>query len=326
MSVRLDLAARAGAFEPGPHLSVLLIEPQQALDMASLGAGKIRVEHATMPDAWTWQARGLLAEPDAAGPADIAVVFLPRSKQAARDRIARAASKAPRVLVDGQKTDGIEAILKEVQTRSHVLGTISKAHGKLFWFDGGEFTDWRARPERLEGRWHVTPGVFSADGVDPGSALLAEAVPPSLAGRIADLGAGWGYLAARVLERAGKIRELHLVEADAVALDCARRNVEDPRARFHWADATTWGEEGAMDAVLMNPPFHKGRKAEPDVGRAFIEAAARVLRPRGLLWMVANRHLPYEKDLRHLFAEVEEAGGDARFKVIRAMASGRKRR
>ena len=102
------------------------------------------------------------------------------------------------------------------------------------------------------------------------------------------------------------------------SLDCARRNVTDPRARFHWADATRWSPEDKIDAVVMNPPFHTGRSADPGLGRDFIRAAARVLAPSGRLWMVANRHLGYETALKVCFAHVEEIAGDTRFKVIHA--------
>ena len=177
----------------------------------------------------------------------------------------------------------------------------------------------------LGGRWQVRPGVFSADGADPGSVLLADAVPAVLSGRVADLGAGWGYLSARVLERCRDVSEIHLVEAQASALDCARANVADPRARFHWADATAFRPEAPMDAVIMNPPFHSGRAAEPELGRRFIAAAAGMLRPGGHLWMVANRHLPYEAPLRAAFARVEEIGSDPGYKLFQATAGGRKR-
>ncbi len=98
---------------------------------------------------------------------------------------------------------------------------------------------------------------------------------------------------------------LDLVEADHDALDCARRNLDDPRARFHWADATTWTPETRPDAVVTNPPFHVGRAADPSLGRAFIAAAARILAPSGSLWLVANRHLPYEATLTDHFARIE---------------------
>ena len=43
-------------------------------------------------------------------------------------------------------------------------------------------------------------GIFSADHIDPGSALLAEHLPKNLRGRVADLGAGWGFLSRAALE------------------------------------------------------------------------------------------------------------------------------
>jgi len=68
----------------------------------------------------------------------------------------------------------------------------------------------------------------------------------------------------------------------------------------------------------MNPPFHTGRSVDPTLGRSFITASARLLKPQGMLWMVANRHLPYEKTLMAHFSKVVDLGGNARFKVLRA--------
>ena len=158
----------------------------------------------------------------------------------------------------------------------------------------------------------------------PATAPLAAALPAKLGRHVADLGAGWGYLSARVLEDAG-VETLDLVEADHTALDCARRNIADPRARFHWADALGWQPEGRIDTVVMNPPFHSGRAAAPELGRGFVRAAARVLAPSGQLWMVANRHLAYETTLKECFAEFREAGGDNRFKILQAQRPTRPR-
>ena len=54
------------------------------------------------------------------------------------------------------------------------------------------------------------------------------------------------------------------------------------------------------------------------LGLAFIRAAQKGLAPDGVLWMVANRHLPYAAPLRDLFRVVEEVAGDGGFAVTRA--------
>ena len=146
--------------------------------------------------------------------------------------------------------------------------------------------------------------------------MLADELPP-LSGNVVDLGAGWGFLSA-MLAKMPSVSKIDLVEADQVALNCAHRNVTDKRAHFHWADATNWSTENRVDAVVMNPPFHNGRASDPTLGKTFISAAARLLAPSGKLWMVANRHLPYETTLSEAFVSVSEVSGDSRFKIFRA--------
>jgi 16S rRNA (guanine1207-N2)-methyltransferase len=155
--------------------------------------------------------------------------------------------------------------------------------------------------------------------------LLADALPAKLGSYVADLGAGWGFLSAHILTR-DSVREAHLIEANHIALECARRNVTDPRARFHWQDATTWQAPLRFDCVVMNPPFHTGRAPDPSLGQAFVASAARILAPQGQLWMVANRHLPYETTLSTYFAKTVEVAGDARFKLLHAQRPLRSRK
>ena len=106
--------------------------------------------------------------------------------------------------------------------------------------------------------------------------------------------------------------------ADLTALDCARLNIADPRAEFHWADALSFAPASPADHVVTNPPFHRGREGDPDIGRGFITAAASMLGPRGQLWLVANRHLPYESTLQDAFQSVEILGQTASFKLYTA--------
>ena len=73
------------------------------------------------------------------------------------------------------------------------------------------------------------------------------------------------------------------------------------------------------DFIVSNPPFHQGRADQPEIGCAFIVAAAAALRPAGCLWLVANRHLPYEQVLRENFRKVRTVAEEQGFKVIEAI-------
>ena len=142
----------------------------------------------------------------------------------------------------------------------------------------------------------------------------AAGSPPPLAGRlsgrVADLGAGWGWLAQAVLAALAR-------RSPSSTSTRPRRwrstppapTSTDPRARFHWTDVTPARPPASppYDAVIANPPFHQGRAAEPDLGAAFIAAAARILKPSGRLFLVANRQLPYEAVLAIAFRAVGEA-------------------
>jgi 16S rRNA (guanine1207-N2)-methyltransferase len=72
------------------------------------------------------------------------------------------------------------------------------------------------------------------------------------------------------------------------------------------------------DAIVSTPPFHQGRADLPELGRAFITSAADALVPEGSLWLVANRHLPYEAILAARFLHVTGVTTQDGFKVIEA--------
>jgi 16S rRNA (guanine1207-N2)-methyltransferase len=186
------------------------------------------------------------------------------------------------------------------------------------WEDGEE--PWR-RGEALGAVWWSLPGVFSARGVDAGTGVLLAALAdlgeaPLEGAEALDLGCGTGVLARAALG-AGAVGVVAL-DDDLAAVLSARRNLEGTPATVLHSDLDdVLAPSVAVDAVLVNPPFHLGKQVRLPLARAFLETARRRLRAGGFALIVANRALPYERELtswRRWESVREEAG----FKVLRA--------
>lgn len=308
-----------------PDGPVLVLHARGDADLAAFSA--VQCVQGFAPDHDRLAARGLTVTPDPPEGAQFtaALVQIVKAKAATMGAIVAAlGALAPGgiLMVDGQKDEGIDAIFKTLRASFEIAGSYAKAHGKIFWLTRPAqlpetMLDWIAAPVETEEGYLTVPGGFSADGPDRGSELLVALVP-QLVGRVADLGAGWGYVAGEILSEQEGIVTLDLIEADHAMLTAAAANIDDPRARFHWADVTRFQPDAAYDAILANPPFHTGRHADPDLGRAFIAAAARMLSPQGRFFMVANRHLPYEEALKASFGTGRLLGELEGYKIYEA--------
>lgn len=268
-----------------------------------------------------------------AGGATYPLVLLlpPRQREEARALFARAVASASDggiVIACMPNDEGAKSGQADLARLAGPLHVLSKQHCRVFWsgpLQGAVDADLAAQWTALDvpravvnGRFLSRPGVFAWDRIDAASALLAEHLPRDLAGRGADLGAGYGYLATEVLARSPGVTALDLYEAESRALELARCNVTPPNVDvgFHWYDVTV-GLPHRYDFIVSNPPFHaQGREGRPDIGRAFIAAAAQALVSGGRLWLVANRHLPYEAVLDASFGRVRTVAQQGGFKVI----------
>jgi len=269
----------------------------------------------------------------------LVLLLPPRQREQARALYARALDRlAPggRVLACAAHKEGARSAEADLRSLAGPVASLSKNKARVFWtgpldgagddgVDQALLARWReldAPRDVAGGRFRSRPGVFAWDRVDPASALLASELHAGLKGRAADLGAGFGYLSVELLERCPGITALDLYEADARALALARENLAPLAGRaelgFHWHDVTS-GIPGGYDVIVSNPPFHgQGRAERPDLGRAFISVAAAALAPGGSLWLVANRHLPYEAALGSGFDQVETLAQRHGFKVVHA--------
>ncbi len=259
----------------------------------------------------------------------------PRNREAARALYAR----AMRHLVPGgvlivcqTNSEGAKSGEIDLSRIAGALTVLSKNKCRVFWTrpneprDEEQIAQWAKldvpRPI-LDGRFVSRPGVFAWDRIDRASQLLVDQLPSDLTGRAADFGAGFGFLSSQLMTRCAGIRALDVIEADTQALDLARLNLAafDDRValRYQWHDVMQ-GVADRYDVIVCNPPFHAQQGAErPDIGRRFISAAADALNPGGRLWMVANRHLPYESVLNAAFGEVRVHAQQDGFKAIEAI-------
>ena len=98
----------------------------------------------------------------------------------------------------------------------------------------------------------------------------------------------------------------------------ARRNIDDPRVEFLWADTLAPSALTGLDFVVMNPPFHEGAIENQALGQSFIKRAHAVLRTGGSCWLTANRHLPYEAILTPLFRRVTLIAESGGYKIYQA--------
>jgi 16S rRNA (guanine1207-N2)-methyltransferase len=268
----------------------------------------------------------------------LVLVLPPRQRQEARALLARAVARcAPggTVVACVVNDEGARSGESDLKALAGLSGSLSKNHCRVYWSnvdeakcDAALLAAWRKLDEPraiLDGRFVSRPGVFAWDRIDPASALLTEHLPATLAGSAADLGCGYGYLSVELLQRCPAITSLDLYEAEARALDLSRQNLASFSGRtplaFQWHDVTS-GLPRRYDVIISNPPFHaQGSMDRPDIGRAFITAAAAALQPGGRLWLVANRHLPYESVLDARFGTVRIVTQAQGFKIIEAVKS-----
>lgn len=302
-----------------------VLAPTPTLEFGGFGAAGATEGEAVLP----WRADWLTAEHHAVRAHAAAtgigerrfgqcVVHLQKSRDATWSDLGRAwdhLEPGGRLLFVGGNALGVVSAVKrlagELGQPIRVLTNRKRARIVLFLRDEGPRPA-SPEPSRIRVPWgdgeeaelEADAGVFSARRLDAGTELLLQALPDQKPpGRIVDLGCGIGVLGLAAL-RLWPEAEAWLADGDQRAIESVTRNartlgVED-RCHIVWWDAAEPPTWPAGDLALVNPPFHSGKVVDFAPARAMFAALAPGLRPGGSALIVANRTLPYERDLRAL--------------------------
>ena len=150
--------------------------------------------------------------------------------------------------------------------------------------------------------FEASAGVFSSRGLDPGARILIESVDVRAEDRALDLGCGYGAIGIAAAKRA---RDVRMLDADLLAVRCARRNIARnglSSARVALSDGFEAVSGQTFDLILCNPPTHEGVAT----ARRFVQGAARHLDSKGRFAVVAMRPGLYLKQMKRAFGTVDQ--------------------
>jgi len=187
----------------------------------------------------------------------------------------------------------------------------------------------RVRSERSERRFLyrgelltfvVDTGIFSAHGLDPGTALLIENLTLRPTDRVLDLGCGWGAVGVAAAKSAVR-GHVVLTDVNRRAARLARGNLERNRVknaevRVGSLYAPVKGEW--FDVIATNPPFHAGR----ELVLRILSGAPEHLTPDGRVVLVGkgSQGIRYYQEWleAHWDGEVTVLGRGSGYRVLEA--------
>ncbi len=164
--------------------------------------------------------------------------------------------------------------------------------------------------------------VFSRDRLDIGTRFLLQHIPAQGLPEIVDLGCGNGVVGLIAAER-NPNATIHFVDESYMAVASAKATFEasglENSAVFGVADALSGFAPESVDLILCNPPFHQQQVVGDFIAWRMFSQAVTVLKRRGELRLVGNRHLNYHAKLKRLFGNVQQLSANPKFVVLRAV-------
>lgn len=165
------------------------------------------------------------------------------------------------------------------------------------------------------------PGVFAFPSIDAGSAMLLEHLPVWQQGHVLDFACGHGVLGAWLQRQSAQLRITYL-DVSALALAATAETLQQNGLTGECVASD--GLSASLphyDYVVSHPPFHTGLATDYEIGKQFLRQVRQHLRPRGELWLVANRFLPWPELIEQAFGHCKRVAQDNKFAVYVARNS-----
>jgi 16S rRNA G1207 methylase RsmC len=173
-----------------------------------------------------------------------------------------------------------------------------------------------------EYRLRSASGVFSADRLDPGTAVLlrkAELPGPDTTGCLLDLGCGYGAIAC-VLATMAPRATVYAVDVNTRAIELTRSNAMALGLTIVASEPDAVPSELVFGQIWSNPPIRVGKQEL----HALLGRWLPRLAPDGTAWLVVARHLGADSLvpwLREQGYDVARHASQQGFRVLRVYKS-----
>ncbi len=191
--------------------------------------------------------------------------------------------------------------------------------------------EWHVQPGILPASWQriclhhpkgevylaSMPGIFSSDGVDPGTQFLLHHLAVKPSDTVLDLGCGYGAIG--IYAALCGAASVDLVEVNSLAIEASRINITALSLdRVNIFTSEEFQPQRKYSLILSNPPFHRGHDTEFLTVQFFIQLSSLCLEKRGKLLIVANRFLSYGKVMAAYFTHTTIAHEDSHYRIWEA--------
>lgn len=166
--------------------------------------------------------------------------------------------------------------------------------------------------------------VFSREKLDIGTRFFLQHIPESEKYKnIIDLACGNGVVGLIAAEK-NPSAEILFLDESFMAIESAKTNFEKNAssnnvARFETNDSLNGIKHNSADLILNNPPFHQDNAIGDEVAWKMFKQSKEVLKEKGELWVIGNRHLAYHIKLKKIFGNCEVIANNKKFVILKAI-------